>query len=102
MTSQPKRCNSITTSLPSSPEPSSITRLAEGASGVPIVVMFVGLDHECESAEDCIARNGQRDAGERLRPYQVSSKCQRQRDADAHPFQPACVFASFERCPLHE
>src|SRR5688500_1924152 len=99
MTSQPKRCNSIATSLPSSPEPSSITRLAEGASGVPIVVMSVGLDHEGESAENCVARNGECDSGER-RPYQISGKRQRQRDADARPLQPACVLAPFERHPL--
>ena len=35
--------------LPSSPEPSSITRLAEGASGVPIVVMVVSLERECDA-----------------------------------------------------
>src|SRR5688572_24304596 len=38
MTSQPKRCNSSTTSLPSSPEPNNITRVAEGDNGVPRVV----------------------------------------------------------------
>src|SRR5688500_7307914 len=98
MTSQPKRCNSIATSLPSSPEPSSITRLAEGASGVPIVVMSVGLDHEGESAEDCVTRDAECDSSERL-PHQISSKRQSERDADAHPFQPARILASFERCP---
>src|SRR5687768_1654791 len=101
MTSQPKRCNSIATSLPSSPEPSSITRLAEGASGVPIVVMFLGLDQECKSADDSVARNGECDSSERV-PHQISSKRQRQRDADARPFQPACVLSPFERCPLNE
>src|SRR4029453_15481008 len=38
MTSQPKRCSSMTTSLPSSPEPNNITRVADGDSGVPNVV----------------------------------------------------------------
>src|SRR6476646_5479155 len=36
MVSTPNRCSSITTSLPSSPEPSSMTLIAEGLSGVPM------------------------------------------------------------------
>src|SRR5688572_16481725 len=36
MTSMPRRCASITTSLPSSPEPSSNRRVAPGVNGVPI------------------------------------------------------------------
>ena len=35
MTSTPRRCRAMTTSLPSSPEPSSITRVARGDRGVP-------------------------------------------------------------------
>src|SRR6476660_8049751 len=35
MTSHPKRCNSMTTSLPSSPEPSIRTLVADGVKGVP-------------------------------------------------------------------
>src|SRR5277367_38837 len=41
MVSQPRRCSSITTSLPSSPEPSSMTLVAEGDSGVPRAVIGV-------------------------------------------------------------
>jgi hypothetical protein len=40
VTSQPKRCNFIVTSLPSSPEPKDSTRIAEGTSGVPLVRML--------------------------------------------------------------
>src|SRR5690349_21477153 len=36
MVSTPSRCNSITTSLPSSPEPRSMTLIAEELSGVPM------------------------------------------------------------------
>src|SRR5436190_999408 len=35
MTSHPKRCSSMTTSLPSSPEPSIRTLVADGVKGVP-------------------------------------------------------------------
>src|SRR5574340_1197013 len=35
MTSTPSRCRAMMTSLPSSPAPSSMTRVAEGESGVP-------------------------------------------------------------------
>src|SRR5512139_2544684 len=35
MTSAPRRCKAMMTSLPSSPAPSSMTRVAEGESGVP-------------------------------------------------------------------
>src|SRR5574343_336244 len=36
MTSTPRRCRAMSTSLPSSPAPSSMTRVADGESGVPI------------------------------------------------------------------
>src|SRR5262245_25997310 len=39
MTSTPNRCSSMTTSLPSSPEPSSKTRVALALLGVPIETM---------------------------------------------------------------
>src|SRR5688572_24573351 len=42
MTSTPSRCSSIATSLPSSPEPSSSTRVAEGDSGVPSTTEVIG------------------------------------------------------------
>src|SRR5579864_3426382 len=37
MTSTPRRCSEIMTSLPSSPEPSNMTLVADGESGVPIL-----------------------------------------------------------------
>src|SRR5690554_1956803 len=40
MTSTPNRCNSITTSFPSSPEPQKRTRVALGLRGVPIRTVF--------------------------------------------------------------
>src|SRR5690606_4692598 len=39
MVSTPRRCKAISTSLPSSPEPSNMTRVAEGERGVPRVVI---------------------------------------------------------------
>ncbi|KAG1094038.1 hypothetical protein G6F40_012587 [Rhizopus arrhizus] len=41
ITSTPSRCSSMATSLPSSPEPSSSTRVAEGDNGVPSLAMAV-------------------------------------------------------------
>src|SRR6185503_8418153 len=102
MTSQPKRCSSITTSLPSSPEPSSITRLPEGASGVPIVVMVVCPEHECDAAHYGIASDPECSGRESLRPHEVRSRSQHQRESDTHPLQLARIGATFERGALHE
>src|SRR5574340_773017 len=41
MTSAPRRCRAMMTSLPSSPLPSSMTRVAEGLKGVPIFISCV-------------------------------------------------------------
>src|ERR1019366_7120215 len=40
MVSTPRRCNAISTSLPSSPLPSSITRVAAGLRGVPRGLLY--------------------------------------------------------------
>src|SRR6187549_3683777 len=52
MTSTPNRCSSMTTSLPSSPEPSSKTRVACALLGVPIETMR-GSYHAHLSADHC-------------------------------------------------
>ncbi|MEI6063748.1 MAG: hypothetical protein WCQ26_04090 [Pseudanabaena sp. ELA748] len=40
MTSTPKRCKAIITSLPNSPLPNNMTRVALGLRGVPICMIF--------------------------------------------------------------
>src|SRR5450830_582740 len=55
MTSTPRRCRAMITSLPSSPEPSSMTLVAEGESGVPRrtgVFMEVNADRKVEESRD--------------------------------------------------
>src|SRR5580692_10059729 len=52
MVSTPSRCNSITTSLPNSPEPNSMTLMAAGDSGVPnfMTVFLLRRSHFVQGA----------------------------------------------------
>src|SRR5574340_620830 len=49
MVSTPRRCNAMMTSLPSSPLPSSMTRIAEGGSGEPKTDIVQLLGEEAEN-----------------------------------------------------